>query len=310
MIEVQSLSKNYGTIKAVSDISFEVKKGEILGFLGPNGAGKTTTMRMLTGFLQPTEGTVRIAGDDVFEKPMDVKRNIGYLPENAPNYGYMSVKAYLNFMAEVKGVKRKERKERVAKVMRQCQIEDVQNRLIDHLSKGYRQRVGIAQAIVHDPKVLVLDEPTIGLDPKQIIQVRNMIKGLKESHTIILSTHILPEVGMTCDRALIINKGKLVAMDTPENLSGQLRQANKIYVEVKGPKNAEELKDKLKSLPAVTSVKPENSGYLVETGKDADVRAQLAGLLVGAGWQLLELRLVTLSLEEIFLQLITKESVQ
>jgi ABC-2 type transport system ATP-binding protein len=305
MIEVNNLSKKYGELLAIDDISFKVETGEILGFLGPNGAGKTTTMRILTGYMPPSDGTARVAGYDVFDQPLKVKEKIGYLPENAPLYGHMTVRDYLLFMAEIKGVKRKERKSRVERVIKDCWLEDVQRRLIAHLSKGYKQRVGIAQALVHDPPVLVLDEPTIGLDPNQIIQVRNMIKGLKNNHTIILSTHILPEVSMTCDRIIIIAKGRLVAVDTPDSLSRRLRGSERVYLETSGP--AEEVLNKIKAQAGVMNVEPEGAGYLIESQLKHDIRPQLAATIVNSGWELRELRSVGMSLEEVFLQLTTTE---
>lgn len=305
MIEVNHLSKKYGDLLALDDISFKVQKGEILGFLGPNGAGKTTTMRILTGYLPPTGGTAIVAGYDVLEEPLKVKAQIGYLPENAPLYSHMTVMDYLLFMAGIKGVKRKECKLRAKQVIEKCWLEDVQKRLIAHLSKGYKQRVGIAQALIHDPAVLILDEPTIGLDPNQIIEVRKMIRGLKENHTILLSTHILPEVSKTCDRIIVIAKGRLVAVDTPVGLSQRLQQTERVYLEVKKP--GDNVLAKLKTLPGVVSVEPEGAGYMVESQLKNDVRPQLAAAIVNSGWELLEIRSSGMSLEEIFLQLTTAE---
>src|SRR5574338_1704075 len=235
MIEVENLTKRYGPTLAVSDVSFQVQKGEILGFLGPNGAGKTTTMRIITGFLSPTEGRVRVAGIDVVDSPLDAKRHIGYLPENPPVYTDMTVNEYLAFVGRIKGVPRAELKKRVGEVSEKCAIADVQDRQIGKLSKGYRQRVGLAQALIHNPDILILDEPTAGLDPKQIIETRELIKGLAGQHTVILSTHILPEVAQTCQRVVIINKGRVVAVDTPENLTARLKGAATLYVQVDAP---------------------------------------------------------------------------
>ncbi|HEV2182431.1 MAG TPA: ABC transporter ATP-binding protein, partial [Candidatus Acidoferrales bacterium] len=235
MIEVQDLTKSFGDKTAVDHISFSVNKGEILGFLGPNGAGKTTTMRVLTGYLPATTGTAKIAGFDVFDDSMEVRRRIGYLPENPPLYFDMTVSAYLDFVARIKNVPAEKRAGRVNAALEMAKITDKRNELIKRLSRGYKQRVGLAQANVHDPDVFILDEPTVGLDPKQIIEVRNLIKGLAGSHTIILSTHILPEVSMTCDRVVIINRGKIVAVDTPENLTLQLKGGARIRVEVQAP---------------------------------------------------------------------------
>src|SRR5512144_2902555 len=234
MIEVERLTKRYGRATAVDRVSFRVEKGEILGFLGPNGAGKTTTMRILTCYLPPTEGTARVAGYDVFAQPMEVKRRVGYLPESPPLYPDMSVRDYLDFCAKIKGVAKSERKTRVADAIERVRVGDVRDKLIAKLSKGYRQRVGLAQAILHNPDVLVLDEPTAGLDPKQIIETRELIKGLAGDHTIILSTHILPEVSQTCQRVVIINKGRVVAIDTPENLTARLRGSESMYLQVDG----------------------------------------------------------------------------
>ncbi len=309
MIEVDHLTKKYGSLMAVNAISFKVQKGEILGFLGPNGAGKTTTMRMLTGYLPPSDGTARVAGYDVFDEPLKVKAQIGYLPENTPLYGHMTVKDYLLFMAGIKGVKKKSKRiSQVALVLEKCWLGDVQNRLIANLSKGYKQRVGIAQALVHDPAILILDEPTIGLDPNQIIQVRNMIKGLKENHTVILSTHILPEVKLTCDRIIVIDKGRLVAVDTPEGLSRRFQGTERVYLEACGP--ADKLMNKLKEQAGVLNVAPYEAGYLVESQLKSDIRPQLAAAIVKGGWELLEIRSMGMSLEEVFRQLTTTEEAQ
>ncbi|HMC43091.1 MAG TPA: ABC transporter ATP-binding protein, partial [Acidimicrobiales bacterium] len=234
MIEVDNLTKRYGRTTAVDGISFVVKKGEILGFLGPNGAGKTTTMRILTCYLPPTEGTARVAGHDVFEEPLEVKRRVGYIPESPPLYPDMDVETFLDFCAKIKGVAKAQRRARVDAATEKCRVGEVRKTLIGRLSKGYRQRVGLAQAILNDPEVLILDEPTAGLDPKQIIETRELIKGLGGEHTIILSTHILPEVSMTCGRVVIINKGRVVAEDTPENLTHRLQGAATVRLEVRG----------------------------------------------------------------------------
>ncbi|HEV2224083.1 MAG TPA: ABC transporter ATP-binding protein, partial [Candidatus Acidoferrales bacterium] len=252
MIEVQDLTKSFGDKTAVDHISFSVNKGEILGFLGPNGAGKTTTMRVLTGYLPATTGTAKIAGFDVFDDSMEVRRRIGYLPENPPLYFDMTVSAYLDFVARIKNVPAEKRAARVTAALEMAKITDKRDELIKRLSRGYKQRVGLAQAIVHDPDVIILDEPTVGLDPKQIIEVRNLIKGLAGSHTIILSTHILPEVSMTCDRVVIINRGKIVAVDTPENLTLQLKGGARIRVEVQAPEKL--LRDALAQIPGVRKV--------------------------------------------------------
>ena len=232
MIEVQHLTKRYGRVTAVDDVTFRVERGEILGFLGPNGAGKTTTMRILTGFMPATEGKAIVAGFDVFDQPLEAKRRTGYLPETPPLYPDMTVREYLDFVAKIKGVLSADRRQRVKTVMERVRIDDMANRLCSKLSKGYKQRVGLAQAIIHNPDVLILDEPTAGLDPKQIIETRELIKELAGDHTIILSTHILPEVSQTCQRVVIINKGHVVAVDTPDNLTARLRGSETLYVQV------------------------------------------------------------------------------
>jgi ABC-2 type transport system ATP-binding protein len=312
LIEVQDLTKAFGSVTAVDHISFTVTQGEILGFLGPNGAGKTTTMRMLTGYMPATSGTARIAGFDVFNDSLDARRHIGYLPEVPPVYPDMSVESYLDFVARIKNVPPEKRAERVADALKKANIIDKRTELIKRLSRGYRQRVGLAQALVHDPDVIILDEPTVGLDPKQIIEVRNLIKGLAGSHTIILSTHILPEVSMTCDRVVIINKGKIVAVDTPQNLTTQLKGAQKIRLEVQAPQQL--LQDLLKQIPGTSRVDVGTAradGHLtatVEAAQGHDIRSQIAAKIVEKGWALYELHGISLSLEDIFLQLTTEDA--
>jgi ABC-2 type transport system ATP-binding protein len=311
VIEVDHLTKRFGSVKAVENVSFEVEKGEILGFLGPNGAGKTTTMRVLTCFLPATEGTARVAGFDVFDNPMAVKKRLGYLPENPPLYGEFTVDAYLDFVAKIKGVDSRERKKRIEDVKDRVSIKEYGKTLIKNLSKGYKQRVGLAQALVHDPQVLILDEPTVGLDPNQIIEVRQLIKGLSGGHTIILSTHILPEVSMTCQRVVIISKGRIAAMDTPENLTRQLQGAERVYLEVKGPETT--IKEKIKEIEGVLRVDSNRLdadgaySFAVETELKKDVRSRIARKVVDSGYDLMELRAMSMSLEEVFLQLTTKE---
>lgn len=314
MIEVQHLTKHFGKARAVDDISFNVGQGEILGFLGPNGAGKTTTMRILTGYLPATGGAARIAGFDVFEQSMEVRRRIGYLPETPPLYPEMRVRSYLEFVARIKAVPSDRVKDRVDIAMRQANITDKATSLIKHLSRGYRQRVGIAQAIVHNPDLVILDEPTVGLDPKQIIEVRNLIKGLAGEHTIILSTHILPEVSMTCDRVVIINKGKIVAIDTPENLTNQLKGSERVQLEVRA--EPDQLRAALERVGGVESVSIEpveasdHLAVVVESGPGSDLRSLLASTIVKEGFDLYELRAVRLSLEDIFLQLTTEDTAE
>lgn len=309
MIEVEHLSKSYGKGQAVNDISFTVNKGEILGFLGPNGAGKTTTMRVITGFLPATNGTVRVAGFDVAEQSLEVRKRIGYLPETPPIYPEMTVKAYLEFVARIKGVANADLNSRVNAAMEMTNITDRANDLIRKLSRGYKQRVGIAQAVVHNPDVVILDEPTVGLDPKQIIEVRKLIKGLAGEHTIILSTHILPEVSMTCDRVIIINKGKIAAVDTPDNLTSQLKGGERVHLEIKGDQEAVHMA--LASVEGVSKVEIEPHGAFlsatVENQSGLDLRSQIASRVIGGGFELYELRAVSLSLEDIFLQLTTEE---
>jgi gliding motility-associated transport system ATP-binding protein len=311
MIEVQNLTKRYGPVTAVDDVTFRAEAGEILGFLGPNGAGKTTTMRVITGYMPATEGKVTVAGYDVFEQPIEAKRRTGYLPETPPLYPDMSVREYLTFVAKIKGVPRKETATRVQEVMKRTWVADMANRQCGKLSKGYRQRVGLAQAILHNPDVLVLDEPTAGLDPKQIIESRQLIRELGGSHTIVLSTHILPEVSQTCQRVVIINKGKVVAVDTPDNLTARLRGSETMYLHVAAPADA--LNSAFASLPGVTrvAVTPGREGVLdveVDSEKGVDVRRDLAATVVNRGWGLLELRPMRMSLEDIFLSLTTEET--
>jgi ABC-2 type transport system ATP-binding protein len=311
MIEVQHLTKRYGPVTAVNDVSFRVEKGEILGFLGPNGAGKTTTMRVLTGYMPPTEGRAVVAGYDVFEQPLDAKRRTGYLPETPPLYPEMTIREYLSFVASIKlgQLSRADRAMRVDHVIRRTHVEDMADRHCGKLSKGYRQRVGLAQALIHDPEVLILDEPTAGLDPKQIIETRDLIRSLGGSHTIVLSTHILPEVAQTCQRVVIINRGRVVAVDSPENLTQQVQGATTLYVQVDAETDATSA---IAGVPGVRHVSVSDRhgrlvGYEIEAEPHRDVRPDVARTIVDRGWGLLELRPTRLSLEEIFLQLTTEE---
>ncbi len=311
MIEVQHLTKRYGRVTAVDDVTFRVERGEILGFLGPNGAGKTTTMRILTGFLPATEGRAVVAGFDVFEQPLEAKRRTGYLPEAPPLYPEMTVREYLDFVARIKRVPKAQRKARIDAVMERTRIVDVRDRHCGKLSKGYRQRVGLAQALLHQPEVLILDEPTAGLDPKQIIETRELIKSLAGDHTVILSTHILPEVEQTCQRVIIINKGKVVAVDTPTNLTRRLRGSDVVYVEVDAAGgDARPLLERVPGVVKVTETARRDgaAGYEVEMTRGHDARRELARAVVNQGWGLLELRPTGLSLEQIFLQLTTEEA--
>jgi ABC-2 type transport system ATP-binding protein len=307
MIKVEGLTKRYARKVAVDNISFEVEKGQIVGFLGPNGAGKTTTMRVLTCFLPPTSGTAQVAGFDVLEHPMEVKKRIGYLPETPPVYPEMEVHEYLEFVGRIKGVPSADLQRRVAEVAEKCAVADVRKTLIGKLSKGYKQRVGLAQAIIHNPDVLILDEPTAGLDPHQIIETRDLIKGLAGEHTIILSTHILPEVEQTCERVIIIAKGKLVAVDTVANLTSRLRGAETVAVQVLASEGGS-VQRSLEQVAGVSRViaKEQRDGkfnFIVESLEGRQIRPGLAKAVVDAGWQLNELHAVGLSLEEIFLQL-------
>jgi ABC-2 type transport system ATP-binding protein len=311
VIEVENLTKVFNSRRAVDDISFKVEKGQILGFLGPNGAGKTTTMRILTCYMPATDGTARVAGFDVFEESVEVRRRIGYLPENPPLYPEMTVQSYLDFVARIKGAPSARRKAQVDDVMGKCAVGDVRNRIIGKLSKGYKQRVGLAQSLLNNPEVLILDEPTIGLDPKQISEVRSLIRGLAGDHTVILSTHILPEVSMTCSRVVIINDGKVVAQDTPDGLARQMKGAERVAMTVDGPTEA--VQEKLQSIDGVLAVtvtggdSGPGTSYTIECKLDTDIRRTLASVVVSQGWGLLELRGVSMSLEDVFINLITKE---
>jgi len=311
VIEVEHLTKVFNGRKAVDDVSFKVEKGEILGFLGPNGAGKTTTMRILTCYMPATDGTARVAGYDVFDESIEVRKRIGYLPENPPVYPEMTVESYLHFVAKIKGAPSSQRKQQVDDVMGKCSIGDVRNRIIGKLSKGYKQRVGVAQALLNNPEVLILDEPTIGLDPKQIFEVRSLIKSLAGDHTVILSTHILPEVSMTCSRVVIINKAKVVAMDTPQGLTNQAKGAERVALVVDGPREA--VQEKLTSIDGVLRVEVTGGdegqplNYMVECKLNSDLRRDLASAVVSQGWGLMELRAVSMSLEDVFINLVTKE---
>lgn len=313
MIEVDHLTKRYGPATAVKDISFRVEKGEIVGFLGPNGAGKTTTMRILTCYMPATEGIVRIAGFDVFRHPLEVKRRIGYLPEHPPVYMDMKVRSYLEFVSKIKGVPKENRKVQVNEAMERCGIADRAGQLIGQLSKGYRQRVGIAQAILHNPEVIVLDEPTIGLDPNQIREIRHLIKSLGRDHTVILSTHILPEVEMACDRVIIINKGQIVAVDTPENLMAGKKGRDRVYLEVVGL--AGPAIEAIREVPEVSDVQVAQDGasgrvgIYIEVFNKIDIRPKLADKIITHGLGLLEMRRMEISLEDIFHDLTTNEEV-
>jgi ABC-2 type transport system ATP-binding protein len=310
VIEVQNLSKQYGPFKAVDDVSFRAEAGEILGFLGPNGAGKTTTMRIITGYMPATQGKASVAGFDVFDQPIEAKKRTGYLPETPPLYPDMTVREYLTFVAKIKGV-RKDVRARVDEVMKKTWVSDMANRHCGKLSKGYKQRVGLAQALIHNPDVLVLDEPTAGLDPKQIIETRQLIRELAGTHTIVLSTHILPEVAQTCQKVVIINKGKVVAIDTPDALTDRLRGGQALFVIAQGP--AADIQRSLQNIAGVTRVvvndtRDTTATLEVDSDKGADIRAEVAAAIVRSGWSLLELRPSRASLEDVFLKLMTDET--
>ncbi len=311
MIEIQNLTRSYGQIKAVKNLNFTVEKGEILGFLGPNGAGKSTTMNIITGFIPSTEGTVKVCGYDIMEEPREVKKRIGYLPEQPPLYMDMTVKDYLDFVCDLKMVSKKQKKSQLDDIMQLVKITEVRNRLVKNLSKGYKQRVGLAQSLVGAPEVLVLDEPTVGLDPKQILEIRKLIKALGKEHTIILSSHILPEVSAVCERVVIINKGEIAAVDTPENLSKTMGSSNKLMISISGPKRSVtgilQGVDGVRHVEAHMTKNEDVVEYIVETEKDVDVRRPIFFELAKLGYPILELKSMDLSLEDIFLQIITEE---
>jgi ABC-2 type transport system ATP-binding protein len=304
MIEVENLSKTYGSSRGVQGITFKVGKGEIVGFLGPNGAGKTTTMRILTCFMSPTSGTARIAGYDILENSLDVRRNVGYLPENAPVYNEMTVRDYLQYVAALRGVPKNRRAERLEAALDAGKLEEKADTLIYKLSKGYKQRVGIAQAVVHDPPVLILDEPSAGLDPRQRVETRQFIRSLAKDHTIILSTHILPDVQETCTRVVIINEGRMVAEDSPAALGGD--RGDRVTLVVQRPAN--DAAQKLALLSGVTSAQEETREgegrvFVLDAVAGKDVREEAARLCVNEGWGLVELSRQQRSLEEVFLEL-------
>lgn len=311
MIEVDHVTKLYGSFIAVDDISFQVAPGEILGFLGPNGAGKTTTMRMLTGYTPPSSGRVTIEGYDVMNQSLEARRQVGYLPETVPLYTDMTVRSYLKFQATIHGVREPKKSERVEEIINRMRLDEYADSLISKLSKGFRQRVGISQAIIHEPAVLVLDEPTIGIDPIQVVETRQLIKDLGKDHTIILSSHILPEVSMICQRVIIINEGRLAAVDTPENLSNKLGGIERIRVQVKGP--TREVAAVIRDVSGVTGVESDDTGtegvfrYIVEARPGRDARPNIASAIVRRKWDLLQLESLGMSLEDIFLRLTMKE---
>ena len=314
MIELENVTKNYGDFPAITNISFRVEPGEVLGFLGPNGAGKTTTMKIITGFIPPSSGTVTVAGYDIVANSLEARRHIGYLPETVPLYTDMSVEEYLTFMGTIRGMDRNKIKPRIGEVIDICRLEEYQSSHINKLSKGFRQRVGIAQAILHEPDVLILDEPTIGIDPIQVVETRQLIKNLAGDHTVIVSTHILPEVSMLCERVIIIHEGEIVAVDEPENLGTRLRGSERVELEIRAPEaEAIRILESLEDVVKVSTARPAKDGVsslLVDTVTGSDSRARLASTVVGRGWDLLTIAAMGMTLEEIFLSLTTSEELE
>lgn len=305
MIEVQNLTKRYGNFVAVDGLSFVAKPGEIVGLLGPNGAGKTSTMRMLTGFMPPTSGSAQVAGYDVFKDSIEVRRRVGYLPERVPIYPDMTVKGYVSFWAQLRGIRNANR--RVDEVLESVNLSGRRNTLVRNLSKGMRQRLGLAQVLVHDPEVIILDEPTIGIDPQQVIEVRETVRQLGKKHTILFSTHILSEAEQVCDRVVIINKGKVVAQGEPSRLRQQLQHGDHLYTQISGANEATARK-LLETIPGVESVDQYGEGFTVRTRHGKDIRGDVAQKVVQAGYRLLEIRPVAMTLEDIFLDLVGRES--
>ncbi len=313
MIEARNLTKYYGSFLAVEKVNFVIKKGEILGFLGPNGAGKTTTMRILTGFIPPTSGEALVAGYDLVGQSIEARAHIGYLPETVPLYTEMTVKEYLSFMGRLRGMKSGQVRERLGYVIEACRLEDYYDTFIGKLSKGFRQRVGIAQAIIHEPDVLILDEPTVGIDPIQVVETRQLIKDLAGGHTVILSTHILPEVSMLCDRVLIIHEGKIVAEDTPDDLGTKLAGVDRVEAEVEGPRS--QILEVLKKIRGIIDVTSRPAGknrnvYRIQAKQGLDLRPTISRTIVNNNWALLNIQLLSMSLEEIFLKLTTEEDLR
>jgi ABC-2 type transport system ATP-binding protein len=317
MIEIEHLTKHFGATQAVRDVSFHVKRGEIIGLLGPNGSGKTTIMRVLTGFFPPTAGHARVAGYDAAEQSLALRRKIGYLPESVVLYPDMRVQRFLHFCADVRGIGGARKRARIDGVMRDCGLQEVAGRLIGTLSKGYRQRVGLAQALLHEPEVLILDEPTVGLDPRQIIEIRGLVRALRGRTTVLLSTHILPEVSMTCERVVIIDRGSIVAEDTAEALTRRVEGSDRSLVRVEGP--AAEVRTALAAVAGVDRVEPADAvagasagasalcGFVVYSSAGEPVRKAIAAAVVGCGWGLIEVRPMALSLEDLFVRLVTEE---
>lgn len=313
MIEVENLTKRFGRTVALENLSFQMKQGEILGFLGPNGAGKTTTIRILTGYLTPTDGKARVAGLDLSENPREARNHIGYLPETVPVYRELTVSEYLEFVSNMKKVPRKNQRKHIDEIKIQCGLGDVSKKLCGHLSKGYRQRLGLAQALINNPDILILDEPTSGLDPQQIIEIRELIRQLGGQRTIILSSHILPEVSQLCQRVIILNRGRLVAVDTPQNLDRSLSGADSLIVEIDGGSEPDRLLTRLQVIPDIRTIQTLSNAddnilrlHITSAGP-ADVRPLVARAIIDEGWNLLELHRQIRTLEDIFIQLVTRE---
>ena len=311
MIQVENITKKYGSFTAVENINFEIEEGEIVGFLGPNGAGKSTTMNMITGFIEPTSGKIIVDGYDISKKPRKAKRQIGYMPEGVPLYSDLTVKEFVTYMAELKGVPRKEKKEKVQKAINETGLTDVQNKLTRNLSRGYKQRVSMAGALVSNPKVIILDEPTVGLDPKQVTEIRALIKELGKEHTVILSSHILSEVSKICNRLIIINNGKIIAVDTPENLEKKVIKDNSVYVTVEDNDNKiETVKEKLpevKEIKLVTENEDKTKKYIISAEKDVDLRKSIFNTFAKEGITIFEMKQADATLEDAFMQLISSE---
>lgn len=309
MIEAEHLTKYYGPFKAIEDVSFSIGKGEVVGFLGPNGAGKTTTMRILCGFFPPSEGTARVAGYDILRNSLQARSHIGYLPETVPLYRDMTVEAYLRFFGKIRGMPRRGLESRVKEVMGLCRIDGYAKTQVGRLSKGYRQLVGVAQAVLHEPDVLILDEPTIGIDPRQVVQIRQLIKDLGREHTVILSSHILHEISIICERVMIMHQGRIVAVDRTENLSERLKGSQRIELEVRGP--AAEIRVRLSAVQGVFKVTDQGEAdqrqYVVECAPGQEIRDELASAVVSGGFSLLGLKATEMSLEEIFIHLTDKD---
>lgn len=311
MIQVRNITKKYGSFLAVDDISFEVKDNEIIGFLGPNGAGKSTTMNMITGYIEPTSGKILVNGKDISKEPNKVKKQIGYMPENVPLYQELTVKEFVNYMADLKGINRKEKREKVSKIIEEVGLANVQKKLIRNLSRGYKQRVSLAGALIGEPEVLILDEPTVGLDPKQITEIRELIKKLGKSHTVILSSHILSEVSQVCEKVVIINKGKILAVDTPRNLEEEFQEENSIYVTVEDTENKmEKVIKKIKNLKESKLIKENADGtkqYILIANSNTDLRKKVFEILPQNDINILELKKTETTLEDAFLKLINNK---